>query len=276
MSPYQGPGAAMRINETFYDLTLTGGRFAQQVTLPLGRNVLALYATDGQGTEYTSDPITIIGEFDSEGEGPGILHVSSQPPGASITIDGYVTGRITQTEFHDMEPGTYDLMLTLGGYEDYSGTATIISGQTTAVNVVLEPGDQQQPQDTSAEDRHYSGTFTIPAGGSWSGSFFSTGVDVSPGQVITFSSRGSVKPSAGRAIVAGPDGTTAIVSWQETYSYNPSWPHEAVVGRIGGGEIFLIGSGYQHTAAEGGTLELGVNDTDPGNNDGSFQVQFSW
>ena len=115
--------------------------------------------------------------------------------------------------------------------------------------------------------------FTIPPSGNWNASLFDTGIELSAGQTVVFSARGSVRPSSASDVSAGPDGTTQVQSWQDSFSFRSDWAHEAVIARIGGGDYILIGSGQQFTVGSGGTLELGVNDTDPGNNVGSFEVE---
>ena len=117
---------------------------------------------------------------------------------------------------------------------------------------------------------------TIPEGGSWSGSWIDTGIELRKGQTVLFSATGSVRPSSGSDISAGPDGTTEVQNWQDSYSFRSDFPHEAIIARIGGGEILLIGSGQQFDTQTAGTLEIGVNDTDPCNNVGSFEVEISW
>ncbi len=51
---------------------------------------------------------------------------------------------------------------------------------------------------------------------------------------------------------------------------------ESSVARIGGGEMVYIGTGNSFSLITGGALELGVNDTDPSNNEGSFDVVICW
>jgi len=116
-------------------------------------------------------------------------------------------------------------------------------------------------------------TFVIPAGGTWSASWLDTGIQLSAGQTVIISAKGTVRPSTAQDIHAGPDGTTQVQNWQDYYSFRSDWAHEAVIARIGGGDILFIGAGQQFEAPTGGTLELGVNDTDPGNNEGSFEVE---
>lgn len=121
-----------------------------------------------------------------------------------------------------------------------------------------------------------SRTFTIPAGGEWSESWIETGIQLRKGQTVIISAIGNVRPSTGADIYAGPDGTTEVQSWQDSYSFRSDFPHEAVIARIGGSDILLIGSGQQFQAQAGGTLEIGVNDTDPCNNEGSFEIEVNW
>lgn len=121
-----------------------------------------------------------------------------------------------------------------------------------------------------------SRTFTIPEGEVWSTSWIDTGIQIRQGQTVILSATGSVRPSSASDVSAGPDGTTAVQNWQDYYCFNPDFPHEAIIIRIGGGDILLIGSGEQFEAQTAGTLELGVNDTDPGNNVGSFEVEIFW
>lgn len=115
--------------------------------------------------------------------------------------------------------------------------------------------------------------FTIPPSGNWNASLFDTGIELNAGQTVVFSAKGTVRPSTAKDVSAGPDGTTQEQVWQDSFSFESNWPHEAVIARIGGGDYILIGSGQQFTVESGGTLELGVNDTDPGNNEGSFEVE---
>jgi hypothetical protein len=116
-------------------------------------------------------------------------------------------------------------------------------------------------------------TFVIPPGGTWNASFFDTGITLSAGQIVEIDATGSVKPSTANTISADPRGTSEVQAWQDNYSFRSDWPHEAVIARIGGGDYILIGLGQQFEAPQEGLLEIGVNDTDPGNNEGSFTIK---
>ncbi len=95
---------------------------------------------------------------------------------------------------------------------------------------------------------------------------------VSQGLIIA---TGSVRPSTAYDVYAGPDGTTEVQNWQDSYTFNPDFPHEAIIIRIGG-DILLIVSGEQFQAQTAGVLELGVNDMDPCNYEDSSQVEINW
>jgi len=49
--------------------------------------------------------------------------------------------------------------------------------------------------------------------------------------------------------------------------------HAALIGRIGDHDPFFVGDHFSHTVGESGTLFLGINDTDLGNNAGSLQIE---
>lgn len=72
----------------------------------------------------------------------GTLSFSSNPPGADIYL--IVGGIPTYTELHtpnsiDIYPGSYDYILKLTGFEDYTGTAVVYANETTFIDVNLIP-----------------------------------------------------------------------------------------------------------------------------------------
>ena len=56
----------------------------------------------------------------------GALDVSSEPPGAAITLNGQATQKITPTRFDKLEPGVYTVGLSLTGYGDWTDRATVV------------------------------------------------------------------------------------------------------------------------------------------------------
>ena len=69
---------------------------------------------------------------------PGNLDASSSPSGAKIIVDDIDTGLTTPSAIPNLSPGTHTIKLTLAGYQDYTETVTIVSGQTTYVDVVFQ------------------------------------------------------------------------------------------------------------------------------------------
>jgi hypothetical protein len=66
----------------------------------------------------------------------GSLHVTSIPSGADIYLDGIYRGP-TPITIGNLAPGNHNILLRLAGYQEYTGTATIIAGQTTEHPVTL-------------------------------------------------------------------------------------------------------------------------------------------
>ena len=107
-------------------------------------------------------------------------------------------------------------------------------------------------------------------------SMVETGVAIQTGDVITIHASGVVT----LGIFAGQSGPEGI-QFNPAYSYFPDSPHGCLVGRIrpspdeDSGSWFLIGTGVTFTAETSGTLDLEVNDNDPGNNTGDYHVEIT-
>lgn len=72
----------------------------------------------------------------------GTLSFLSNPPGADIYL--IIGGIPTYTELQtpntiDLYPGSYDYILKLTGFEDYTGTAVVYSNDITVIGVDLVP-----------------------------------------------------------------------------------------------------------------------------------------
>ncbi len=67
----------------------------------------------------------------------------------------------------------------------------------------------------------------------------------------------------------GPDG----IEGYEIYRKVSALRHGALIGRVGDGDWFLVGSGKELVTQTDGILYLEVNDSDPSNNQGKFTVQ---
>ncbi|MBU0701810.1 PEGA domain-containing protein, partial [bacterium] len=68
----------------------------------------------------------------------GSLSITSTPSsGAKIYLDGTDTGSVTTQVFANISAGTHAIKLTLSGYQDWYGTATVIAGSTIDINATL-------------------------------------------------------------------------------------------------------------------------------------------
>ncbi len=98
-----------------------------------------------------------------------------------------------------------------------------------------------------------------------------TGNNVARGERIKFTPSGQIRWGANADMVSGPDGSGAV--------HNIGFPVPtmnvgALVGRVGNGQAFAIGSGPQPIAMpDNGRLYLGVNDSEVKDNAGGFRVQ---
>jgi len=97
-----------------------------------------------------------------------------------------------------------------------------------------------------------------------------TRVFLKKGNIITLKASGSVTlgPFAGSTGPEGIDGFTM-------YNYVQGFKQGSLLGKIGDGDWFLVGHGQTITCQDSGDLQLIVNDLDPSNNSGYFDVQYS-
>jgi len=98
-----------------------------------------------------------------------------------------------------------------------------------------------------------------------------TGIIVSRGEWVTFSTTGEVKIGGEGNPTANADGVTTGARAPD--SPVAAAPAGALVGKIGNGPAFLIGSRNRVQMTAAGQLFLGVNDGHLQDNEGSFQVQ---
>jgi hypothetical protein len=67
----------------------------------------------------------------------GGLVVSTDPAGASITIDGQATSHIAPFTFSTLKEGTHEIYLELPGYLPWSGPVSVSKGQTNRLSIAL-------------------------------------------------------------------------------------------------------------------------------------------
>ncbi len=78
------------------------------------------------------------------------MQVVSDPPGASVLVDGRPTGRTAPTLLQDLDPGEHKLRLELAGHEPWEGTVRLAAGgQPGTGGGVLRPrGAAAEPPTT--------------------------------------------------------------------------------------------------------------------------------
>jgi uncharacterized repeat protein (TIGR01451 family) len=73
----------------------------------------------------------------------GSLAISSQPPGAAITIDGFATGQVTPVTFNNVPAGSHTVSVVLQGYLPDSMVVTVTAGATANVAFTLTQATQE-------------------------------------------------------------------------------------------------------------------------------------
>jgi len=70
----------------------------------------------------------------------GSISVSSSPPGADISLDGEPINAVTPYTIQHLDPAnTYTIKLSLEGYQDWSRSVQVTSGETSYVSATLIP-----------------------------------------------------------------------------------------------------------------------------------------
>jgi hypothetical protein len=109
-------------------------------------------------------------------------------------------------------------------------------------------------------------TVTVPGQAAWT----PTSVVVASGQHFEIEADGMVNPRSGTS--NGPDGQQG----GDDNALLPSVGYGALIGRIGSGAPFLVGSDLSTTADSSGELSLGVNDLQSDDNTGSFSARIAY
>jgi len=110
----------------------------------------------------------------------------------------------------------------------------------------------------------------IPGNTQW----VDTGINASRGQIVNFSSSGEIQLSGNPDDKAAPAGS--LLGRTEFRAPMRSTLAGALIGRIGNGRAFGIGTQTSLSMPESGRLFLGVNDPNVRDNSGSFAVTLGW
>ena len=108
-------------------------------SLPVGDYALTLKldgSTNITDTLSVKEGIVLAKQYKFDLE-LGKLSVSTDPAGASITIDGQVMSQIAPFTFSKLKEGTHEVDLELPGYLPWSGEASVSKGQTSRLSIAL-------------------------------------------------------------------------------------------------------------------------------------------
>ena len=110
--------------------------------VPAGSHSLTIYLSGYQpyyaSPQVTANRETTINAVLAPVSSTGNLQVSSSPSGAAVYVDGNYFGH-TPTTVGNLAPGSHTVSLRLSGYQEWAGTVTIYSGQTTSISPVFTP-----------------------------------------------------------------------------------------------------------------------------------------
>jgi hypothetical protein len=169
------------------------------------------------------------------------------------------SGDVVEGELYDID-GTRPLRITLrtkSGKSQFSSTEIRKIVLSASASTIGTTGTVASPQSPAGID--------VPAT-----AWIPTGIVVRPGEVLTFSTTGQIQLSGEAEDIAGPAGARSQRTG--TDSPLPNVPEGALIGRIGDGPPFPIADATSATMPAAGQLFLGVNDSKPADNTGTFRV----
>lgn len=206
-----------------------------------------------------------------------------QFPQNDVAVIDFTGGSMTDADWAKFTGGTQIVLrngqVIDGSLYDISGTSPLrltiktnsgdreISSNDVARIVTARP--QNAVAATSgtgiAATPSVAGAITVQANQAWT----PTGITVRRGQRLTFQTTGQVQTSDNANDVADANGRQGALA---ANAQMPQVLTGALVGRIGNGAPFAIGSQTNIVAPGSGVLFLGVNDGELGDNKGNFQV----
>jgi len=254
-------------------MSLTGMSFAQQsatLTLRSGER-LSAQLMDLGGVGYT---VKVDGQ-------------ERQIPANEVAAIDFTGGSISNSDWDKLSGGGQVLVLKSG--ETITGQLVDIGGSSPLRMTFRTPSGERdftsndiariimsRPANANAPNTAVGSTgsanaqgVTVDAKQQWT----PTGITVQRGDWVTFSTSGEARIGGEGNPTAGPDGVNASARAPGAPLANA--PAGALIGRVGNGTPFLIGSNGRVQMPAAGQLFLGVNDGHLPDNDGSFQVQVS-
>jgi len=224
-------------------------------------------------TSFAEEPRFPVGEVAYIDFGGGnqnaVLFRGSQH--AVVTSNGGILrGQVTRIAHTNQEDPKSPYLVTIrmpDGQERQVAGADLgrvyFSQPMATLNTARERGRLQDAADNAIRDND-ARVFTVSSRQRWT----STGLRVRQGERLNLTSTGQIRLSAA-GMTASPDGS----GQNDPGSPMPQAFSGALIGRIGNGRPFGIGTQTQIEMPESGQLFLGVNDSVLTDNDGAFQVE---
>lgn len=127
-------GAQVTIDDKAYGVTPL-----KLDSFPVGSYVLKLHL---EGSKDITDTISVqegatLSKQYNFVQSLGSVSITSDPAGASITVDGKATNQITPYTFTTLTEGSHEIDLELPGYLSWSGEAVVTKGKTSQLDVSL-------------------------------------------------------------------------------------------------------------------------------------------
>jgi hypothetical protein len=141
-------GASVFMDSAYQGTTNPSGGITLN-NIPSGNHIIKLTASGyndwietvyvkPNANTYVPVVMTRIGPNPTPVPVAGSINIVSTPAGAEILIDNIFRG-YTPATITEIDPGVHQILLTYTGYTDYSGTVTVVSGQTTPLAIGMTP-----------------------------------------------------------------------------------------------------------------------------------------
>lgn len=199
-----------------------------------------------------------------------------------VAVIDFTGGGTSQADWDRLNSGQFAVLkngqIVTGQLADVGGTSPLrLTFRVNGADRDIHSSDVSRivlarPNDAAASTLPSTGGGTAPIDGimvparqRWT----PTGLTVRRGETVTVNATGEIKYGGGADAKASPNGS----SEQQPNNPVPNATTGALIGRIGNGQPFAIGSQPSFQAPAAGQLFLGVNDTTLDDNDGSFQVR---
>jgi len=221
---------------------------------------------DGREQTYPSDDIALIqfvGGDPPMSELEQLPNVDHNPNELERHVFVFRNGKIMRGKLHDIVDNWFDFDAQEGSRRkhDLSELARLYFNPATARRVFNFEARRGQSQPAPGGD-----TIRVEANRGWT----STGASVTRGERIAFEASGEIR--IGPSVAAGLDGNSDLAR-RISYPLRTA-AAGALIGRIGTGAPFLIGSRSEPIAMPGaGQLMLGINDDRFTDNSGAFTVR---